>query len=319
MSAACVADEPIHEDAVDRRSALEAPVRVDRRHATQLAEVGRSAAPPVDVCSAHRAQPASRTDSGTKRRSGTVVKAAIIVRRGRKALRRAPLRIVVVSRTSTTACSRSAPRSPPGVARCDRRAPHGVRLRPGLDGPAGGWDRRGGFGTEGESARARREEDRRACAVLGATPVWLPFGSVDYERHGEDGDVREPSCAAVDECGPGARSRVPAQPSRPRMARADVASAPRAGRVALYAEQPYTRREGASRSAAMARGARRARGVRAGPSAPRDRAREVARDPSYSSQLPCSGCEGASGEARTATPSVANGSPGLPGLTSTAA
>ena len=63
--------------------------------------------------------------------------------------------------------------------------------------PAGGWDRRGGFATEGESAQARREEDRRACATLGATPVWLPFGSVDYERHGDDTEVRDAVASAV--------------------------------------------------------------------------------------------------------------------------
>jgi LmbE family N-acetylglucosaminyl deacetylase len=60
---------------------------------------------------------------------------------------------------------------------------------PDSDAPAGGWDYRGGFATEGESARARREEDRRACAILGVVPVWLPFGSVDYDRHGTEDDV----------------------------------------------------------------------------------------------------------------------------------
>ena len=39
---------------------------------------------------------------------------------------------------------------------------------PASKAPAGGWDSRGGFATEGESALARREEDRQACAVLGA-------------------------------------------------------------------------------------------------------------------------------------------------------
>jgi LmbE family N-acetylglucosaminyl deacetylase len=62
---------------------------------------------------------------------------------------------------------------------------------PASEAAAGGWDRRGGFETEGESARARREEDRRACALVGATPVWLPFGSVDYDRHGDEADVRD--------------------------------------------------------------------------------------------------------------------------------
>ncbi len=64
--------------------------------------------------------------------------------------------------------------------------------------PTRGWDSRAGFSTEGEAARARREEDRRACAVLGATPVWLRFGSVDYERHGDEAEVREAVTAIVE-------------------------------------------------------------------------------------------------------------------------
>jgi LmbE family N-acetylglucosaminyl deacetylase len=37
------------------------------------------------------------------------------------------------------------------------------------------WDRRAGFGDAAEAARARRKEDARACALVGATPSWLPF------------------------------------------------------------------------------------------------------------------------------------------------
>lgn len=55
--------------------------------------------------------------------------------------------------------------------------------------PAGGWDRRGGFGTEGEAARARREEDLEAFATLGATVTWLPFGDEQYDRHGGEDEV----------------------------------------------------------------------------------------------------------------------------------
>ena len=116
--------------------------------------------------------------------------------------------------------------------------------------PSGGWDRRGGFATEGESARARREEDRRACAVLGATPVWLPFGSVDYERHGDEGDVRGAVAAAV------ARADLLLLPGFPlshpdhewvvATLVSDLKSATELGarRLGLYAEQPYTRRAG---------------------------------------------------------------------------
>ncbi len=54
--------------------------------------------------------------------------------------------------------------------------------------PAGEWDRRAGFRTEGEAARARREEDRRACRLIGAAPVWLDFADAQYGRR-DDYDV----------------------------------------------------------------------------------------------------------------------------------
>jgi LmbE family N-acetylglucosaminyl deacetylase len=116
---------------------------------------------------------------------------------------------------------------------------------PASEAPAGGWDRRGGFATEGESARARREEDGRASAVLGATPIWLPFGSVDYERHGDDEEVRR---AAVEAVGDADVVLVPGSPlghpDHDWLVRALLADGLDAARVALYAEQPYTRRTG---------------------------------------------------------------------------
>jgi LmbE family N-acetylglucosaminyl deacetylase len=116
---------------------------------------------------------------------------------------------------------------------------------PDSDAAVGGWDRRGGFATEGESARARREEDRRACAAVGATPVWLPFGSVDYERHGDEDGVRLAVADAVD----GADIRIlPAfpltHPDHEWLVRT-LAMEPDARGTAFYAEQPYTRRTGA--------------------------------------------------------------------------
>jgi LmbE family N-acetylglucosaminyl deacetylase len=68
---------------------------------------------------------------------------------------------------------------------------------PASTAPAGGWDGRAGHATEGESARARREEDLRACRRLAVAPRWLPFGSVDYERHGTDADVRDAVAGAA--------------------------------------------------------------------------------------------------------------------------
>ena len=121
---------------------------------------------------------------------------------------------------------------------------------PASKAPTGGWDARGGFATEGESALARREEDRQACAVLGASPVWLPYGSVDYERHGAETEVRDAVLRAL----AGADSvLVPGFPlSHPdhawlvRTLVSDLKSDTGRGSypIGLYGEQPYTRRVG---------------------------------------------------------------------------
>jgi LmbE family N-acetylglucosaminyl deacetylase len=115
---------------------------------------------------------------------------------------------------------------------------------PESEAQTGGWDARAGFRTEGEAARARRDEDVRACAIVGATPVWLPFGSVDYERHGEDEAVRAAVASAVD----GADAvLLPGSPlSHPDHAwlTGVLVSGVSFRRLGFYAEQPYTRRGG---------------------------------------------------------------------------
>src|SRR5580700_10851459 len=50
--------------------------------------------------------------------------------------------------------------------------------------PASLWDRQCGFSTEGEAARARRDEDRQACSTVGAESRWLNFGCESYDRRG---------------------------------------------------------------------------------------------------------------------------------------
>jgi LmbE family N-acetylglucosaminyl deacetylase len=122
---------------------------------------------------------------------------------------------------------------------------------PASEAPAGGWDRRGGFETEGDSARARREEDLQASAAVGATPVWLPFGSSDYDRHGDEVDVRDAVLGVLE----GADTVVvPGLPlTHPDHAwLAQVLDAPGLGhsRVGRYAEQPYTARVVADPAAA---------------------------------------------------------------------
>ena len=117
-----------------------------------------------------------------------------------------------------------------------------LALDPESDAPTEGWDRRAGFATEGEAARARREEDRVASALLGVTPRWLPFGSVDFERHGDDAVVWEAVRDVVDE------ADVVLVPGSP-LSHADhawlnglLASKVPARALGLYAEQPYTLR-----------------------------------------------------------------------------
>ena len=116
---------------------------------------------------------------------------------------------------------------------------------PASEAPAGGWDRRGGFETEGASARERREEDRRACSVVGATPVWLPYGSSDYDRHGDEAEVQD----AVRHALAGADTVVVpglplTHPDHAWLARIIADDGLEHACVGLYAEQPYTFRAG---------------------------------------------------------------------------
>lgn len=131
-----------------------------------------------------------------------------------------------------------------------------LALDPGSTAPTSGWDRRSGFTTEGEAARARREEDRAACALLGATPRWLPFGSVDFDRHGDDETVLE----AVREVAEGAETvLVPGYPlAHPDHAwlSALLASHLPAEVLWRYAEQPYAMRSGSAPFTPVAASAR---------------------------------------------------------------
>ena len=115
---------------------------------------------------------------------------------------------------------------------------------PESEATAGGWDLRAGHRTEGESARARREEDRRACAILGVTPVWLPFGSVDYERHAPDDTVIESILAMAEDADtilfPGSPLT---HPDHHRLVQLVGGQTP-TRQCGWYAEQPYTRRTG---------------------------------------------------------------------------
>jgi LmbE family N-acetylglucosaminyl deacetylase len=117
-------------------------------------------------------------------------------------------------------------------------------LDPASATPTEGWDRRAGFTSEGEAARARREEDRRASALLAVTPRWLPYGSVDFDRHGDDEEIWEAVQGCVEQAG---TVLIPGSPlTHPDHAWLSALLLPRlpSERVALYAEQPYTARAG---------------------------------------------------------------------------
>jgi LmbE family N-acetylglucosaminyl deacetylase len=121
-----------------------------------------------------------------------------------------------------------------------------LALDPASTSPTTGWDLRAGFATEGEAARARRDEDRAACALLGVEPSWLPFGSVDFDRHGDDRAVGDSVAAAVATADTVLVPGFPlTHPDHAWLAALLQGRLPAAG-LALYAEQPYTLRDGSA-------------------------------------------------------------------------
>lgn len=105
--------------------------------------------------------------------------------------------------------------------------------------PASPWDRRFGFRLAGEAARARRDEDRRACAMLGASPVWLPFED-EHGRPAEEDELWDGIEAAV---GQADAVLVPGFPlshrDHLRLSRVVLERPIGSARPGLYVEQPY--------------------------------------------------------------------------------
>lgn len=117
---------------------------------------------------------------------------------------------------------------------------------PEISAEAGPWDVACGFADARAAVRGRREEDARACAILGATPVWLPFDDVEYEpEHDADAiwAALEPS---LDGAGLVLTPGFPlAHPDHEWVTRLLVArcDAP----LAFYTEQPYANLEAIGR------------------------------------------------------------------------
>lgn len=151
---------------------------------------------------------------------------------------------------------------------------------------AGGWDARGGFETEGEAARARRDEDTRACAVLGVVPRHLDYGYQDYERHGDDAAVQERLAPVLSEADAVLLPGAPlTHPDHEWVARLAIELPPR--RLGLYLEQPYGRRTvGAEPPGWVERALGRRPAFAHSPSRWRDRVAKWRATRSYASQLP---------------------------------
>lgn len=116
---------------------------------------------------------------------------------------------------------------------------------PASSAPVGEWDRLAGFATAGEAATARRREDRRACSLLSATPVWQPFLDEQYADGSDDAalaGVLEDALRTADTV------LVPGypltHPDHARLVRLVFTAGLFSGRIAFYAEQPYMLWEG---------------------------------------------------------------------------
>lgn len=106
--------------------------------------------------------------------------------------------------------------------------------------PAGPWDRTSGFATEGEAARLRRDEDRAACGLLGAEPVWLPYADAQYGRGASDDRIWEELLDAVGDAPTVLSPGFPLQHAdHAWLGMLALARRDPAWRFGLYVEQPY--------------------------------------------------------------------------------
>jgi LmbE family N-acetylglucosaminyl deacetylase/SAM-dependent methyltransferase len=111
---------------------------------------------------------------------------------------------------------------------------------PDFEAPAGPWDEETGFHTSGEATRARREEDRHACAALGVTPTWLPFNDEQYYRGGSDEEIGERLLAILAGADAVLAPGFPVtQPDHAWLGKLILSLQLPLGQLGLYAEQPY--------------------------------------------------------------------------------
>ena len=110
---------------------------------------------------------------------------------------------------------------------------------PDSDAPVTDWDREAGFSSAREAAIARREEDARACAIVGASPTWLPFTDDDHGGEPNFEPVRTRLDQAIADTDAVLLPGYPLAHPDHALLTASLLSAPPAARLALYVEQPY--------------------------------------------------------------------------------
>jgi LmbE family N-acetylglucosaminyl deacetylase len=156
----------------------------------------------------------------------------------------------------------------------------------------GRWDKQAGFRTAGQAAQVRRQEDLRACTILGARPIWLPYFDHQYERGADDAVIRSDVIDAVGEA-------TVLLPGFPLMHEDHVWLARLLEgtfdptRCGYYVEQPYaaswTSEVGVGRPEALGRVPPWHRGWRRAAGDARDRLNKVRACRAYTSQLPLLG------------------------------
>jgi LmbE family N-acetylglucosaminyl deacetylase len=150
---------------------------------------------------------------------------------------------------------------------------------PEADDPPGEWDRDAGFASAGAAALGRREEDRRACELLGVRPVWLPYGDKQYGLGGTQEEVAQ---AVLEHM---AAADVVLLPGFPLLHEdhamlADLLDRLEAPRVGLYVEQPYAMQHTSGPDGP---------GWVALAASPRDRVAKIRASGAYRTQLPLIG------------------------------
>lgn len=154
-----------------------------------------------------------------------------------------PERVVVVSpHLDDAVLSLGAGIAHAARAGCEIRVVTVFANDPDSDAATTDWDRDAGFSSAREAATRRREEDARACALVGAIPTWLPY--TDDDHGGEpnlermrarlDKEIADADADAV--LFPG---HPLAHPDHALLAASLLSAPPTEARLGLYIEQPY--------------------------------------------------------------------------------